>query len=55
MNRFTEVQRVSFVGYTQGVRATVLVCGTYKTYTLYLRMSFAWCKASVSLHWALGF
>ena len=32
----TEVQRVSFVGYT-GVRMAVLVCGTYKTYTLYLR------------------
>jgi len=30
-----QVQRVSFVGYTGG-RVAVLVCGTYKTYTLYL-------------------
>ena len=32
----TEVQSVSFVGYT-GVRVAVLVCGTYKIYMLYLR------------------
>ena len=34
----TEVRRVSFVGYTGGEGSSpVLFCGTYKTYTLYLR------------------
>ena len=35
----TEVQGICFVGYTQGVRAADLPCGTYKTYALYLRTS----------------
>ena len=39
----TEVQRVSFVGCT-GVRVVVLVCETYKTYTLYLRRELRWHK-----------
>jgi len=35
-HQLTEIQRISFVGYTGGEGGSP-VCGTYKTYTLYLR------------------